>query len=213
MKTTIYLIRHGQSIGNRLHLMLGHTDLDLTELGLAQANATAEALSNIHFDAIYSSDLIRAMYTARPNANLRGIDVIPDKRFRELYLGEWEGKHVEDIARDYGEKFSVEWRDRFGIFRAPNGESVPELAERIYTALVSVASEHPGETLAVATHAAAIRAVWGKISDIQSSDLAHRLPFPSNASYSILEYDGERLVPVAFSQDDHLADIITTWKD
>ena len=213
MKTTIYLIRHGQSIGNSLHLMLGHTDLDLTDLGLEQAKATADALSNIHFDAIYSSDLLRAMSTARPNAALRGMEVIPDSRFRELYLGDWEGMSVDDIARDYPDEFSVDWREKFGLFRAPSGESVPELAERIFSALVSVARAHPDKTLAIATHAAAIRAVWGKISGIMPEDLSRELPFPSNASYSVIEYDGERLIPIEFSVDSHLFGMVTTWRD
>ena len=71
--TKIYLIRHGESIGNLHRICLGHTDLDLTDLGLKQAKKTADALSDVNFAAIYSSDLIRAVHTAEPNAIKRSI--------------------------------------------------------------------------------------------------------------------------------------------
>lgn len=213
MKTVLYIVRHGESIGNRLKRLLGHTDLGLTELGLSQASATAEALSHIDCAKIYSSDLLRAMQTALPHAALRGIEVIPESELREIYLGEWEDRSVEEVITEYGEKFTVEWREQFGIFSAPGGESVPALAERIHSALIKIARENSGKTIFVATHAAAIRAVWGKISGILPGDLAAALPFPSNASYSIVEYDGERLLPIAYSQDEHLVEMRTVWRD
>ena len=68
MKTKIILVRHGQSQGNAIRVLLGHTDLDLTELGFRQAACTAEALRHERIDVIYSSDLKRAMSTARAHA-------------------------------------------------------------------------------------------------------------------------------------------------
>lgn len=213
MKTTVYLIRHGESLGNRKRLILGSTDLGLTELGEAQAEATGKALADISFDAIYSSDLSRAMSTAMPHARLRGMSVVPDERLREMYFGDWEGISVDDAIAKYGEKFTVEWKEQFGIFRAPGGESTPELAERMYGALVDIASRHPGGRIIVASHAGAIRALWGKLLGIEPIKLSETLPFPSNASYSVVEYDAEVLIPVEFSVDAHLADMRTTWKD
>ena len=60
-KTKIILIRHGESLGNANRTMLGHTDLDLSPLGYTQAETTANHLKNEKIDAIYSSDLIRAI--------------------------------------------------------------------------------------------------------------------------------------------------------
>ena len=67
-KTVIYLIRHGESEGNLKRICLGNTDLGLTEKGREQAEKTAKALSPVDIDAIYSSDLIRAVQTAEPHA-------------------------------------------------------------------------------------------------------------------------------------------------
>ena len=88
----VYFVRHGQSLGNAERVLLGHCDLDLSPLGVQQAKLTAEAMKDFPIDIIYSSDLLRAYNTAKPHADLRGISVIPDKCFRECYLGDWEGK-------------------------------------------------------------------------------------------------------------------------
>ena len=70
-----YLVRHGQSLGNLNRIYLGHTDVDLSELGYKQAEITAEHLRGVHFDSIYSSDLKRAHNTALPHARIRNIPV------------------------------------------------------------------------------------------------------------------------------------------
>ena len=215
MKTVIYLVRHGESIGNMHRVILGHTDVGLSDLGKEQAVVTARELAGVKFDAIYSSDLSRAMNTALPHAELRGMNVIPDEGLREIYLGEWENLYVDDVIRDYGELFTVSWRFHFGEFQPPAGEAVPDLAKRIYDTVKRIAAQHLGETLLIASHAGAIRAFWGLISKIPAAELAAALPFPSNASYSVVEYDSEtgELVPISFSNDAHLADMLTTWKD
>ena len=74
MKTTIYLIRHGESQGNAVRAFLGHTNLDLTKKGHDQAECTAKYLKNIHADVIYSSDLLRAYSTAEHTAKIKGMD-------------------------------------------------------------------------------------------------------------------------------------------
>lgn len=208
-KTTIYLIRHGESVGNLNRICLGHTDLDLTELGLKQAKCTADALSDVGIAAIYSSDLIRAVHTAEPHAAKRGLEITRDADFRELFFGDWENASVLMLKERFHEQFTVDWRQNFGTFTAPNGESVVEMAERMASGLKKIASKHTGEIILVTSHAAAIRALWGKISGYKPSEWADAYPFPTNASYSVLEYDGEKLVPVSYSNDSHLGELVT----
>ena len=74
--THVYFIRHGQSEGNLKHLFLGHTDLDLTDLGRKQAERVGDFFKDIHVDAIYSSDLLRAYHTACPVAKAKGLEII-----------------------------------------------------------------------------------------------------------------------------------------
>ncbi len=209
MSTKIYLIRHGESVGNLNRVVLGHTDLSLTEKGRAQASLTAQALAHVHFDAIYSSDLCRAMDTAAPNALMRGMDVTPLGELRELYFGDWENAAVADLLERCPDMYRVAWRGNFGTFVAPRGESVVELGDRAVSAVEKIARAHDGDCILVATHAAFIRALWAKILGFEPMEWAQRVDFPTNASYSVLEFDGERLVPVSYSNDSHLGDLVT----
>ena len=211
-KTTLYLLRHGQSVGNLGSKMLGHTDLELTELGRLQARKTAEALQDVDFCAIYSSDLSRAFDTAQTNALLHNLDVKINKNLRELYFGDWENVSVEIAKRDFPELFIGGWREQFGTFRCPNGESTQEAAQRIYDALIDIANAHVGGTVLVTFHAAAIRAVWGKILGLPAEKWATETWFPTNASYSVVEFDGDKFSPISFSNDAHLGEFITQIK-
>jgi len=213
-KTTIYIIRHGESVGNLHKICLGHTDLGLTERGRAQAELTAKALIDVDFAAIYSSDLVRAVDTALPNALLRGLTVENIHRtplLRELYFGDWENAAVEDLIRNCGDMFTVGWRQNFGTFTAPNGESVVACADRMYSTIAKIAEEYTGKTVLVVTHAASIRALWGKISGLAPEKVCAAVPFPANASYSVINYDAQTrlLTPVSYSVDEHLADLRT----
>lgn len=208
-KTTIYLIRHGQSIGNLKAMMLGHADLDLSPLGIMQADCTAKELSDVKFDAIYSSDLLRAYNTALPHAQMRGLEVIKNRAFRETFLGDWENTTVEEIRKDPEQAriYDVDWGQNFGTFTFPNGESTVASGERFYDALLQIVKSEEGKTILVTSHGAVIRAFWAKIANIAPENIASELDFMTNASYSILEFDGGNFVPVEYSHDAHLEKI------
>ena len=105
--TTIYIIRHGESVGNLNRICLGHTDLDLTELGRKQAEKTAEKLENIGFSAIYSSDLQRAIHTAEPHAIKRNMQIETTSDFRELYFGKWENASVLMLKEKFHDQLQL----------------------------------------------------------------------------------------------------------
>ena len=202
--TVMFIIRHGQSIGNLNREFLGHMNKDLSDLGYKQAAATAEFLSDERIDVVYSSDLQRAHNTALPHAKMRGLEVIDSEGLREIFAGEWEGMRVEDIKEKYGNYYADVWRAQFGICRLPGGEAVPELAQRIHGELLRIAKENRGKRILVGLHAAAIRAFFGKIKGIEPSELAGAFDFPTNASVSVVYFDGEKLVPGYYSYDEHL---------
>lgn len=204
METQIYLVRHGQSEGNANGIYQGHTNMGLSEVGVYQAELTAKRLEDIHIDAVYSSDLARAHNTALPHAKLRGLDVIDSEQLREMYIGDWEGMLIVDLKRDHYQEFVIDWHEDFGNFRFPNGESTLEAADRLYSEILRIAKENLGKTVLIASHAAVIRAFWCKMCGVAPSDMAKAFPFPTNASFSTLKYDGSRFVPGEFSCDDHI---------
>lgn len=211
-KTKIFLVRHGQSIGNARHLILGHTDMDLSPLGYLQAKATADRLATEKIDAVYSSDLLRAKNTAVPHAELRGLEVTTSRQLREIFVGDWENLTVDEVKEKYGDMYDVAWTLGFGTFVMPGGESTVEAGERFYNELSRIAELEYGRTVLVAAHAAVIRAFWAKIMNIKPCDVAAALPFPTNASYSVLEYSCGKFSPVEYSCDEHLSSVGVTGK-
>ena len=199
--TKIIFIRHGESLANAKRIYLGHTDWDLSELGYEQAEAAAEVLSNVKIDKIYSSDLLRAYNTVLPHAKLRELDVIKCKGLREVYLGKWECREVSKLEEEYPEEFLIGWHKNFGTCKVPGGESIPELAERIYRTTVEIARENEGKTLLFGCHAAAIRAFWGKVTNTRPEDVCEKIPFPKNASFTVVKFDGEKIIPVVYGAE------------
>lgn len=207
-QTKIILIRHGESIGNATRTILGHTDLDLSELGYRQANKTAEQLKNEKIDAIYSSDLKRAYNTALPHAKTRNLNVITSKGLREIYIGDWEGLNVDYIIEKWGrEIFENDWHRHFGTFRFPNGESTQEAGYRFFNEVHTICNENVGKTIIITAHAAVIRAFWAIINNIDAEDIAAKVPFASNASYSICYFENGKIIPFEYSIDEHLIEV------
>ena len=97
--TEIYLVRHGETAANSRNIVQGQSDVPLNERGLAQAARLAERLKDMRFDAVYASDLDRAMRTARIVAP--HVEVIPSKELREWDLGDWVGRPFEEVKRLY----------------------------------------------------------------------------------------------------------------
>ena len=206
--TKIIIIRHGQSLGNQNKRFLGHTDLDLSELGYKQAITAANYLKNEKIDAIYSSDLIRAMNTALPNAELHNLSIISDKNLREAYVGAWEGLFVDEIIEKWGtEVFKDQWKDNFGCFTFPNGESTLDAGKRFYNEILSICSQNIGKTILISSHAAIIRAFWAIISNVSPESVSKSIPFPTNASCSICHYENGKIIPIQYSIDEHLNEV------
>lgn len=204
-KTEIILVRHGQSIGNANGQYLGHTNLGLSEVGHKQAEITAEHLKNVKIDAVYSSDLLRAHDTAVPHAKMRGLEVIDSEQLREINIGEWEGKYVEDLKRDFYDEFVIAWQKNFGTFAFREGESVIGAGKRFYNEVLRIAKENEGKCVLIAAHAAVIRAFWCMVCKIPPERMAEAYPYPTNASYSTVEFDGEKFIPIEYSSDAHMS--------
>jgi len=206
--TNVIIIRHGQSVANLNRIFAGHFDADLSELGHKQAECTAEAIfKRFKVDKIYSSDLKRAYNTACHVAAKFGLDVISDTAFREIYAGAWEGMYIKDIGEKFPEDFYV-WQNDIGNSRCTDGESMQEVGRRFLARLKEMVSENPNSTIVIATHAAAIRSLQCTVPK-ERYDEMQNVPFVSNASYSVLESDGEYFDFVEVCCDSHIGDLVT----
>jgi len=153
--TRLYLIRHGQSAGNAEGRFGGHGPTPLSELGKEQAEKTAKVLAKEGINAIYSSDLLRALQTAEPLAKLLDLPIHSSEAFRERHVGVLEGLTFDEskqaFPKDY---YALVNRNVHHIIT--EGESYRQLLRRITAKLNNVLRVHQGERIAVYSHTGAI---------------------------------------------------------
>ncbi len=189
--THFYIIRHGETEWNKEGRLQGHEDSPLTPDGIEQVSKTAKKLASAPIDHIYSSDLGRAIQTARIIAKPHKKPVIPDPKLREVCFGEYEGMDVLDYQKMFGPrhdkrlKLSYEESIHFRIH--PTFESIYETSQRMLSALKNLHEQHSGSTIAVITHGAVMRYTLTSILNIHVAKAPHNCV--SNAAYMHLEYE------------------------
>ena len=183
-------VRHGQSTANVEQKFTGHLNALLTPLGEKQAQNVAEFLERYPIERIYASDLTRAMQTAAPTAAKFSLPVLSDPLLREIHAGKWEGKSYQQLREEYGPSYAL-WTGDVGNAHPEGGESVRELAERIYRETDRIATENDGKTVALFTHAMPIRTLrarWFGVPVERLSSVEH----VRNASVSVVEYEPQK---------------------
>lgn len=214
MKTTLLLIRHGQSLGNVMGRFTGSGDLELSELGKKQAEYLSDFLGEGAYrpDVIFSSPLKRSVETAGPTARKLNlpIGILPD--LREIRGGEWEGMTFEEIAERYPERHNV-WKTRFFEGHPNGGESVREVYERAEKAIDGVLEQYPGKTVALFTHATVSRLMGCRWMGRDFSEIA-ALPWSGNASTICAVFEGTRFDHLEFfGRDDYLGGMTTVFAE
>ncbi len=157
--TRIYLIRHGQVNGFETYPIYGHTDIDLTDIGLLQMEKIAERLQLVDVAAVYSSDLKRSLTGAKLISRHHDAPLHPRKDLREMYFGRWEGLTLEQIREKYPEELQKRTKDIID-YRAPGGgESVKQLSERVIPIVQEILDKHANSNVVVVAHGAVNRVV------------------------------------------------------
>jgi probable phosphoglycerate mutase len=209
----LLLWRHGRTAWNVEHRFQGQSDPPLDEVGRVQSAAAAAMLATLSPVAVVSSDLRRAVDTARPLADRLGLPVTLDPRLRERALGRWEGLTRNEVGRLYPQEYADWLAGREDC--QPGSEPRDELADRSVAALADTV----GETVVLVTHSATAIALTGRLLGLPLS--AWRAIGPlSNCHWSELRLDehGWRLrahnvgpagpvVPAARGRDELPADV------
>lgn len=201
--TTLIIVRHGQSQSNLEKRFTGQFETPLTELGHRQAEATSHLLATIPLDAIYSSDLSRALDTAAPTARRHGLQIQKSRALREINAGDWEGKLYSELMEQYPKTYSM-WRTDLGHTHPEGGEHVLELAARVYDEIDRILAAHKGQRVAIFTHATPLRMLACRWFGIAPEN-AGEVPFCTNASVSEVEYyeDGRFCRIIRYGYDKH----------
>jgi probable phosphoglycerate mutase len=203
-ETRICLIRHGETAWNAELRIQGHRDLPLNETGLAQAAALAKRLTGQHFDAIYSSDLLRAQQTARQFAAAQGLPLRLEPELRERNFGCCEGKTHEEIQADdavVAQMLTARQPD----YVLPGGESLRQHLDRITACLSRLARQHAGQTLAVVSHGGVLDLIYRRVHDVPMEN-PRDFPLP-NASINCLIVQGDNWRIESWGDTAHLEGI------
>lgn len=154
-KTSLYLIRHGQSAGNAAGRFGGHSPTPLSALGVEQAETTAAALAKERINAIYSSDLFRAVQTAEPLARLLNLEINRLDAFRERHVGVLEGLTFDEAKQRHPEDYYALVNRRINHVIS-GGESYSQLLDRTTAALREILERHKGNRIAIFSHTGTI---------------------------------------------------------
>ncbi len=191
--TTVYAVRHGETPWNVEGRYQGQLDPPLNARGRQQAQITAKALAPLNIEAIYSSDLKRAVQTAEALARLTDISIRLDPRLREIHQGAWQGVLVEEIERRWPDEFAG-WRRDPWHHRPPGGERLQDVQERVLAALYDIAARHPGGTVAVFTHKLPIALLKIALHGAPADRLWELLP--ANGAWEVFHVTPELLIRV-----------------
>ena len=158
----VYAVRHGEIELNAENRVCGVSNGELTERGREQAERLAEELSGISFDAVISSPQKRALQTARPTAERCGLPVLQEPRLAEQNYGIYEG-----VPRD-DEGFLSNKRQF--AFRYPGGESMMQVAARVYGFLDELKEKRPQDTVLLVTHGGVLRVLNSYFEDMTNEE-------------------------------------------
>lgn len=147
----LILVRHGETDWNRTGRCQGISDIDLNNNGKKQIQELADSLKAENIRAVYSSDLKRAVETARAIASHHNLSVNIEKDLREMDQGELEGLLFTEIRERYDHVLR-EWRESPETLKLPKGESLTELQERALRAFNKILARHSGQTVVTVSH-------------------------------------------------------------
>jgi probable phosphoglycerate mutase len=209
-RTQLIIVRHGQTEWNIKGIRQGHLDSPLTGRGLAQAKALGQRLAREKFSVLYSSDLGRAIETAREIVSVTGHQIVTDARLRERHLGIFQGLNANEINERYPEERRL-LRTSGPGYVIPGGESMIQQVERNVAFLDSLAVRHAGETIVVVTHGGVVSGFFRHTLAIPL-DAPRRFEFV-NAGLNVFAHEDGNWLLLTWGDVSHLAPGATSEGD
>ncbi len=180
----LLLVRHGETKSNSSERFWGQTDVELSDIGMRQAEQLRDRLAAQKIDVIYTSNMSRATVTTDIIASKHQLDIITCPELREINFGKFEGLTFEEINKLYPEATEL-WSNWSLTLKFPEGESVRALNNRVNRFLVRLKNHTSEGTILIVAHSAPLRLL---ICHLLGIELRHWRQFRLNlASLSILE--------------------------
>lgn len=184
---TFFIVRHGETTWNVAKLLQGHQDSPLTDKGVMQVKELAQQFATIHFDHVFSSDLMRAKRTAELLTIAKQLAINTTHLLRERSFGKYEGKpremfqaENEELIKQYEALSQNEqWKFKYG----DDMESSEEIVTRLLTFLRETAVTYEGKTILIVTHGGVLRTLLQHLGQGKPGTI-------NNTAYIKLQSDG-----------------------
>jgi len=170
------LLRHGQSVWNAENKFTGWTDVDLSPKGEKEAELAGKKLSEIKFDVVHTSELIRAQRTAKIVISQNKYSEKPithhDQRLNERHYGSLQGLDKDETRQKFGAEQVHIWRRSFDI-PPPDGESLEMCAKRTLPYLNEEIEPdlQSGKNVLVAAHGNSLRSIVMSIENLSPNEI------------------------------------------
>lgn len=187
----MYLVRHGETEWNQIRRIQGHSDIDLNEQGLRQAEQVARRFRGETIHAVYSSDLSRARVTASRIADQSGSTISTRSTLRERCYGQWEGLTYEEIRA----RFEAQDETACGI------ETFEDMQQRAVNALTELAKNHPDEAVVVVSHGGLINCF---LHYVTAGEQGTGITQIDNTGITMFRYTDNRWEVLQVNDTDHL---------
>ncbi len=202
MTNTIYLVRHGQTQWNIKGKTQGHGNSDLTQQGIDQATNLAKSMSKYPINHIYSSDLGRAVQTAKILGDELNLDVIKTTSLREMGFGKWEGLLIKEIQNDYKDIYNT-WRNQPHLAQIPEGETLDIIKDRTDKFLEELNKNHSGEHIVLITHSVTARVILLSVLN-SSMENIYRIN-QGNTALNVIEFRDYGPVVIKMNDTSHIS--------
>jgi 2,3-bisphosphoglycerate-dependent phosphoglycerate mutase len=184
--TLVILARHGESDWNATGRFQGRADRPLTPGGRRQAEELAARLARVSLDAVFASELQRALETARIVARSHELEVETVSALNEIDVGSWSGltraEAEQRFPAGYGRWLArgVGWDD---------GETYAQLADRAIGAVRRLAARHEGGRILIVTHGGVLRALLASATGVSVAAIRRQHPVTRNAGLHVILVD------------------------
>jgi len=192
----LILVRHGETDWNHEQRIQGQLDIPLNKNGTEQARAVFNKLKREPIDAIFSSDLTRAIETVAPFKQL-GFSITPDSNLRERSLGMLEGLSVKEAVKLMPEDLRA-FQTRSYVVTPKNSEPMSAFEKRVRMFLSKIFEIYKRGNILAVTHGGVIDVVWRIANNILPTDPVkptvtngsiHRLQLINNGAIVIKNFN------------------------
>lgn len=172
-RTSLYLVRHGRTLGNVQRVLVGSTDIPLDALGIQQAHLVGRRLASaVRADLLISSPLQRARVTAEIIGGKMGLSPKIRPNLSEWNFGDAEGFSFESLAQQHPELAS-----RFADYEDydvgwPGGETRKAFHSRVYREFMDILMAYESHTLIVVAHGGVFGSLLAQVQGRSPNDPA-----------------------------------------